>query len=165
MRKVLVSLLMAAVLGTSLTACSSTGSDTKVEQGSKEEMSITPQQFIEKLTEKELMAMPMEVDEAMATEMFHLNMDDVEEYAIAKPMMSAATSFAVVVKAKEGKVDAVKASVEKILADEVGNAFYPAQQEAAEKAQVEVKGNYVSLFIYEEEGLVEVQKLYEESFK
>ena len=49
-----------------------------------------------------------------------------------------------VVKAKDGKVDAVKASVDKVLEDRIGEAFYPDEKDVAEKAKVEVKVEYVN---------------------
>ena len=70
-----------------------------------------------------------------------------------------------VVKAKEGKVDAVKASVEQVLQDKIGSAFYPEEQEVAENAQVKVDGNLVSLFILNSVVSSDAEKDYENLIK
>ena len=70
-----------------------------------------------------------------------------------------------VVKAKEGKVDAVKASVEQVLQDKIGKAFYPEEQEITESAEVKVDGSLVSLFILNSEVASEAQSTYEKLIK
>ena len=70
-----------------------------------------------------------------------------------------------VVKAKDGKVDAVKASVEQVLQDKIGSAFYPEEQEVAENAKVEVNGNLVSLFIVNSEVSADAEAKYAELIK
>ena len=70
-----------------------------------------------------------------------------------------------VVKAKEGKVDAVKASVEQVLQDKIGKAFYPEEQEITESAEVKIDGNLVSLFILNSEVASEAQSTYEKLIK
>lgn len=76
---------------------------------------------------------------------FHLNPDDVEEYSIQKGVMNTGLETIAVAKAKEGKVDAVKASFEQYLEDLKGGFFYPGEEEAVEGAKIEVIGNYVIL--------------------
>ena len=70
-----------------------------------------------------------------------------------------------VVKAKDGKVDAVKASVEQVLQDKIGSAFYPEEQEVAENAKVEVNGNLVSLFIVNSQVSADAEAKYAELIK
>ena len=70
-----------------------------------------------------------------------------------------------VVKAKEGKVDAVKAAVEQVLADKVGQAFYPEEKEISESAEVRVDGNLVSLLILNNEVASDAVAKYEELIK
>ncbi len=122
MKKILVSVLIAVMVGATLTGCN-------------------------KLNEKEYVRGALEADDVMAAEIYHLNLDDVEDYGILETQISPGPGFIMVVKAKEGKVDAVKASVEQVLQDKIGSAFYPEEQEVAENAQVKVDGNLVSLFI------------------
>ena len=166
MKKVLISLLTAVMIGSTLTACTSKADNgQKVEQGSKVEFSMPLSEFIIKLQEKELFGVADLADDTSATEIYHLNLDNVEEYVVAAPMINATASFVMIVKAKDGKVEDVKASVEKVLEDQIGNAFYPQQKEAVENATVEIKGNYVSLFIYDAESKEQVEKIYNDSFK
>ena len=70
-----------------------------------------------------------------------------------------------VVKAKEGKVDDVKASVEQVLQDKVGSAFYPEEKEVAENAEIKVDGNLVSLMIVNSEIKDEVETEYNNLIK
>ena len=70
-----------------------------------------------------------------------------------------------VVKAKEGKVDEVKASVEEVLQDKIGSAFYPEEQEVSESAEVKVDGDLVSLFILNSVVSEDAKAKYEELIK
>ena len=106
-----------------------------------------------------------EIDDTVASEIYHLNLDDVEDYGILETQMSPGPGFIMVVKAKEGKVDEVKASVEQVLQDKIGSAFYPEEQEVAESAEVKVDGNLVSLFIVNSEVASDAQATYEELIK
>ena len=120
---------------------------------------------VEKLNEKEYVRAAAEIDDTIASEIYHLNLDDVEDYGILETQISPGPGFIMVVKAKDGKVDAVKASVEQVLQDKVGNAFYPAEKEIAESAEVKVDGNLVSLFILNSEVASDAQATYEELIK
>ena len=161
MKKVLVSLLVAAMVGATLTGCGSKeqGNGSQVEQGS----SVSAADVVAQL--KEYIPMPMDVTEEEAKDVYHLNLDDVESYGIAITGRSPGVGFAMVVKAKEGKVDAVKASVDQVLADRVGAAFYPDEKEIAEKAKVEVDGNYVSLLIFNDDVAAEATQTYKDAIK
>lgn len=161
MKKVLVSLLVAAMVGATLTGCGSKaqGNGAQVEQGS----SVSAADVVAQL--KEYIPMPMDVTEEEAKDVYHLNLDDVESYGIAITGRSPGVGFAMVVKAKEGKVDAVKASVDQVLADRVGAAFYPDEKEIAEKAKVEVDGNYVSLLIFNDDVAAEATQTYKDAIK
>lgn len=87
------------------------------------------------------------VDDELAETIFHLNLDDVEEYSIQKGKVNSGLETVAVAKAKEGKVDAVKASFENYLEDLKSGFFYPGEEEAVNGAVVEVVGNYVILTI------------------
>ena len=109
--------------------------------------------------------MPMEPTEEEAKDIYHLNLDDVESYGIALTGRSPGVGFAMVVKAKDGKVDAVKASVDKVLEDRIGEAFYPDEKDVAEKAKVEVDGNFVSLLIFYDDVAAEATQVYKDAIK
>ena len=70
-----------------------------------------------------------------------------------------------IVKAKDGKVENVKNSMEKVLEDKVGQAFYPEEQEVAENATIEVDGNFVSLFLLNSEVEADAEKMYNNLIK
>lgn len=162
MKKILVSLLVAAMVGATLTGCGSKaegGNGTSVEQTS----SVSAKDVVDNL--KQYIPMPVEASEEEAKDIYHLNLDDVESYGIALTGRSPGVGFAMVVKAKEGKVDAVKASVDKVLEDRIGAAFYPDEKEIAEKAKVEVNGNFVSLLIFNEDVAEEATQAYKDAIK
>lgn len=161
MKKILVSILVAAMVGATLTGCGSKaeGNGTQVEQGS----SVSAADVVDQL--KEYIPMPMDATEEEAKDIYHLNLDDVESYGISLTGRSPGVGFVMVVKAKEGKVDAVKASVEQVLADRIGAAFYPDEKDVAEKAKVRVDGDFVSLLIFYDDVADEATKVYEDAIK
>ena len=109
--------------------------------------------------------MPGEIDDDMAKEIYHLNLDDIEDYGVLETQISPGPGLIIVVKAKDGKVDAVKASVEEVLQDKIGNAFYPDEKEIAKNAEVRVDGNLVSLFILNSEVASDAEAKYAELIK
>ena len=161
MKKILVSILVAAMVGATLTGCGSKaeGNGTQVEQGS----TVSAADVVDQL--KEYIPMPMDATEEEAKDIYHLNLDDVESYGISLTGRSPGVGFVMVVKAKEGKVDAVKASVEQVLADRIGAAFYPDEKDVAEKAKVRVDGDFVSLLIFYDDVADEATKVYEDAIK
>ncbi len=167
MKKILVSTLIAIMVGATLTGCGNknTGNSSSTEQSQQQTASVSAKDVVEKLNEKEYVRAAAEIDDTMASEIYHLNLDDVEDYGILETQISPGPGFIMVVKAKGGKVDAVKASVEQVLQDKVGNAFYPEEKEIAESAEVKVDGNLVSLFILNSEVASDAQATYEELIK
>ena len=111
---------------------------------------LTAPEIVQSLVDKDYVRMPIEVDDEMAKEIYHLNLDDVENYSIAETGISPGPGLIIVVKAKEGKVDEVKNSLEQVLQDKINNAWYPEEEEIAKNSVVNVDGNYVSLFILNE---------------
>ena len=167
MKKILVSTLIAIMVGATLTGCGNknTGNSSSTEQSQQQTASVSAKDVVEKLNEKEYVRAAAEIDDTMASEIYHLNLDDVEDYGILETQISPGPGFIMVVKAKDGKVDAVKASVEQVLQDKVGKAFYPEEQEITESAEVKVDGNLVSLFILNSEVASDAQATYEELIK
>lgn len=70
------------------------------------------QAIVDKINEEIGIAMPTEMDEEMLVQAFNLNADDFEQVAAVGTMINTKVNNVVVVKAKEGKADAVKASLE-----------------------------------------------------
>lgn len=119
------------------------------------------QEIANAMVEKEYVMMPKPIDDQVAQEVYRINLDNVEEYAIADTGRSPGVGLVVIAKAKEGKVEEVKASMEQLLQDKVGSAFYPDEQEAAENAEIRVDGPYVSLFIINDTMQDEAMQMYE----
>ena len=167
MKKILVSTLIAIMIGATLTGCGNknTGNSSSIEQSEQQKASVSAKDVVEKLNEKEYVRAAAEIDDTMASEIYHLNLDDIEDYGILETQISPGPGFIMVVKAKEGKVDAVKASVEQVLQDKIGKAFYPEEQEITESAEVKVDGSLVSLFILNSEVASEAQSTYEKLIK
>ena len=166
-KKLLVSALIAIMVGATLTGCGnvSNGNNQSVEQGTGQTTSVSAKEVVEKLNEKGYVRAAAEIEDTMATEIYHLNLDDVEDYGILETQISPGPGFIMVVKAKEGKVDDVKASLEQVLQDKVGSAFYPEEKEVAENAEIKVNGNLVSLMIVNSEIKDEVETEYNNLIK
>ena len=167
MKKILVSALIAVMVGATLTGCGNKnlGNASSAEQSTQQTNSVSAKEVVEKLNEEGYVRAAAEIDDTVASEIYHLNLDDVEDYGILETQMSPGPGFIMVVKAKEGKVDEVKASVEQVLQDKIGSAFYPEEQEVAESAEVKVDENLVSLFIVNSEVASDAQATYEELIK
>ena len=167
MKKILVSTLIAVMIGATLTGCGNknSGNTSSAEQSTQQTNSVSAKEVVEKLNEKEYVRAAAEIDDTMASEIYHLNLDDIEDYGILETQISPGPGFIMVVKAKEGKVDEVKASVEQVLQDKIGSAFYPEEQEVSESAEVKVDGNLVSLFIVNSDVSADAQATYEKLIK
>ena len=151
MKKLLISGLILAMMSSVLVGC---GKSNNVSNG------ITAREVAAKLIEAEYIVAPVEIDDDMAKEMYHLNLKDVEDYVIYETQRTPGPGFIMIVKAKDGKIENVKNSMEEVLADKIGQAFYPAEQEAAENATVEVDGSFVSLFLLNSEVEADAEKMY-----
>lgn len=154
MKKILVSTLIAIMIGATLTGCGNNESkdekpQTEQNGGETQTSNVSAKEVVDKLVEKEYVPMPMVIDSDMAADVYHLNLDDVEDFGIVQTGRSPGIGFIMVVKAKDGKVDAVKSAVDQVLQDKVNEAFYPEEKEVAESAKVEVNGDIVSLLIFD----------------
>ena len=165
MKKILVSTLMAIMIGVTLSGCGNSSKDNNNSATQEQQTSISAKDIVEKLSQQELFMMPTMVDDEMAKEMYNLNLDDIVNYGILVPGVTAQQDEIIVVKAKDGKIDAVKASLEEHLKDLLNKRLYPTYMEAAEKAKVEVNGDLVSLFILDDEIKESVEKEYSKLIK
>lgn len=167
MKKILVSALIAVMVGATLTGCGNknTGNPSSTEQGSEQTSSVSAKEVVEKLSEENYFMMPTMVDDQMASDIYHLNLDDIVDYGIVIPGVSAQQDVIAVVKAKDGKTDAVKASLEEYVKDLVAGHLYPEYMEAAQNAEIEVNGDLVSLFIVNSEIKNDVETKYAELIK
>ena len=124
--KKLLKVLFISILCISFIGC--TNSNTK---GNELKEGLTAMDVVKNVEEQAPMQMPMELDEEMAKDLAYLNSADM----------------AVVVKAKDGKIDTVKTSLQKMIDTERENAYLPDQKEKLEKAIFKEKGNYVILLV------------------
>lgn len=142
MKKIMVSLLATLMIGATFMGCSS--------KESADAKDVPTADIVNRIIEEIEMRPLGPVEGELAKEQFHLNLDDIEEYTVQNAMISPGIDAIAVVKAKAGKVDSVKESLEKFKADKKTAAFYPGEAEAVEGAELKVIGNYVGLFIIQE---------------
>lgn len=152
MKKILISGIILVMMSSVFVGCSSNNKDIN--------SNLTSKEIATQLVDKGYIRAAREIDDAMAEEMYHLNLNDVEDYAIYETGISPGPGFIMIVKAKDGKVEDVKNSMEKVLEDKVGSAFYPDEQTAAENATIEVDGNFVALFLLNSEVEADAEKTY-----
>lgn len=95
----------------------------------------------------------MPLDAEMLEMSYGITADMYEEFVAEVPMMSAHVDTLVVVKAKDDKVDAVKAVLEAYRKDQVENGFhYPMNVPKVQASEIVVYGDYV---VYIMLGVVE----------
>ena len=140
--KKLLKTLSLSLLCIALIGC--TSNNTK---GTELKDGLTAMDVVRNVEDKAPMQMPMELDEEMAKDLAKLNLEDVDDYGIIKAMIINSADMAVVVKAKEGKIESVKASLQEMLDTERENAYLPDQKEKIENAIFKEKGNYVILLV------------------
>lgn len=145
MKKLLIAGLTAIMLGSTFVGCGA--KDSGSESGQVEVSNIKTSDIVSKIKEKIEMRAMGPIEGEQASEMFHINLDDVEEFTIEQGMVNTGLETIAVVKAKDGKVDAVKEALEKVKEDKKNAAFYPGEAEAVESATIQEMGNYVGLFI------------------
>lgn len=149
MKKIIFSLLGSLMIGIVLIGCSSTTSK-----------NVPTSDIVNKIKENIEMRATAPIEGELAKEKYHLNLDDVEEFTIENGIMNTGLESIAVVKAKDGKVDSVKASFEQVKEDKKTQAWYPGEAEAVDAAEIKVIGNYVGLFLIpdNEEGQKNVEK-------
>ena len=155
MKKLIAVLMVAVASMSALVGCGSsnnTDSSTGQSAGSTQEVSKgSLQDMLNAMLESGAVPMAMEIDETLAQEAYNIDLNVVEEYALAETGRSPGIGLIVMVKAKDGQVEAAKANMEALLQTKIGNAFYPDEVEAAEAGEIIVDGNYVALFILHDE--------------
>ncbi len=145
MKKLLKTLSLLLLLCVTLVGC--TSNNTK---GAELKEGLTAMDVARTVREKAPMQIAGELDEQMAVDLAYLNLDDVEDYGIIKSMIMNSADVTAIVKAKEGKVDSVKSSLQQMLDTEENNAYLPEQKDKIENAILTEKGNYVILLINED---------------
>ncbi|MEG2290962.1 MAG: DUF4358 domain-containing protein [Clostridium sp.] len=147
MKKIILSLVATLMIAATVMGCSSK------ESTSGDAKDVKTVDIVNKITTEIEVSKLGPVEGELAKEQYHLNLDDIEEFSIENGMINTGLESIAVVKAKDGKVDSVKASLEKVIEDKKAAAFYPGEAEAVESSELKIVGNYVGLFIipdYEE---------------
>lgn len=140
MKKIL-SLLLTSIMVLGLVGCSSKGANEGVAKD------VPTADLVSAVKEKIEVRMTGPVEGELAKTNFHLNLDEVNEYTIEQGMINTGIETLAVVKAKDGKTDAIKKSLNQVVEDKKNGFKYPGEEEAIDNAKIEVIGNYVVLFI------------------
>lgn len=161
------SLLMATlIVATSLYGCSSKESSTNENTTVQEnESKMTLAEVATNLGEEGYVRMPLEISEEEAMEIYHINPEIIEQYAILKTGIQPGPGFALMMEAKDGEVSAVKAIAEQVKQDLIGSAFYPDEVEASQNAEILVNGNHVALFVLNSEVSEDAIGIYTQAIK
>lgn len=146
MKKLLSSALAMIIGATLLVGCGSKSGGSELKSGT-ELLDVAYE-----VSDTLMMPMPQEADAEMAKILFYITDDIAEEYAILNAMVNVSSANVAIVKAKDGKVEDVKAALTKRKADVITSfeQYLPDQLEFAKAGKVLVNGNYVSLIIGEE---------------
>lgn len=146
MKKRITALFAVMIFAIAMIGCSS---NTKKE----EQKNVATADIVSKIKEGIEMRAMGAADETMVKDMFHVNMDDVEEITIERGMINTGLETIAVAKAKSGKTEEVKKAFEKVKEEKRQSALYPGEPEAVEASEIKVIGDYVGFFIipdYEE---------------
>lgn len=133
-------LLCAASLLMLLTACTSNPTSAEVD------LNKISETIYEKVDSGDLeMGMMSENLEATALkDLYDLNIDDLKSYDVRMALINVQASEVAMFEAKDGKIDAVKAGVEKRIENlkELWSQYLPDQYELVKNAQTYEHGNY-----------------------
>lgn len=148
MKKVLVLILAISLAITALAACgsqtigNSDGNSASQEQMQEPELSDIVQAVKDAYGENYLPS--MEITEEMMSDIYGVNMDNVEEFVAEGPMVSAHVDTFIAVKAKEGKGADVEKDLQTYLDYVVENSMnYPMNVAKVQSAKVVRHGDYV----------------------
>lgn len=89
-----------------------------------------------------------ETPEEYLEELYGVKLDDLEEYTASMSMISVNPDQMLIVKAKEGKADAVEEALNQAKENLIANTFtYPMNQAKVNATTVVREGNYIALFM------------------
>lgn len=161
MKKILTTIIVLSLATFTLVGCSG-----KPEKATSESLKegLTPKSIVYDINEAIGIPMGGEIDETAAKELFHLNLEDVEEYSIMISQANISSANIAIVKAKDGKVEEVKKALEQRQQDVISQfeRYLPEQLEIAQNGKVVVKGNYAILLMID--NMEEAEKIVNESF-
>lgn len=164
MKKKVCAILLSSLMAVSMVGCGNkadkveNGNGQNVENSAEVTPSVSAKELVDAVVAGNFISMPAQVNDDMAKDMYGLNLENIEEYAIAETQMSASMGLIIAAKAKEGKLEDVKANIEAFRTSRLEGFNYPAQAEAYEKSKVEVAGDIVYYAIFAEEVAADAQK-------
>lgn len=144
MKKIISILMSILLVSTMLVGCSN-GDKTNEAGGLKGDATLSD--VNDKIVAEIGIAMPEAVNDTTLTDIFGVNKDNVEEYAGQMSMVMTSSDTFLIVKAKEGKVEDVKAALEARRETIIQAQYLPAEIEKANAGKVYVNGNYVALMV------------------
>ncbi|KGR79075.1 DUF4358 domain-containing protein [Ureibacillus manganicus] len=145
---------MITIIGGLLLAGCSQGAPSAVEP------ELTTTQMVDEMLSKVEQPMMMELTDNQVKDIYNIDLEDLEDYAIRIPMMNIKTNEIAILKVKDSsKVSAVEEAV-KQRAESVQKQFetyLPDQYENAKNYNLVTKGNYI-LFVISEQSdeLIEI---------
>lgn len=134
------------------------GETTPPQEPAKKEYSISDVHNIIKNTYGENYYPNVEVPKEALTDLYGLNVDDIEEYIAEQPMISANIDTFIAIKAKEGKGESVAAALSSYKENLVNGMMYPSNMPKAQAAQVVRHGDYVFLVMLGAAGELEADE-------
>lgn len=146
MKKFLVCSLAAILVGGTFIAC---GGEKKTDVGIEQEVNININETLSKFLDEFEMRMPGEATDEDLKEVYKVNLDNIEEYAMKQCMMTPGIDVIGIFKAKSGKGEEVKTDIQKIIETKRGSAYLPGEMDALENSQIVVNGDYVGIFLIE----------------
>lgn len=158
MKKIL-SILLLGVMMFGLSACGKDATQTQTQTTTTQEKKLSGsiEDAITKSTDGIEMGMAMPSGEEILTDIYKIKPEDVEEYVINIPMMNTKADEIAIIKAKSGKLDSVKKSVEdrkKDLEDK-WKTYLPDQYEIVKKGKIVTVGDYILFIVNEKADKVE----------
>jgi len=143
--KKIISIFMATFLvATMLVGCSN-GNNVNTSSGLKDGATLSD--IVDKIQSEIGIAMGSPVDDTVLKDIFGVNKEDIEEYAGQMSMVMTSSDTFLIVKAKEGKVEDVKAALEKRKETIIQGQYLPAEIEKANAGKIYINGNYVALMV------------------
>ena len=112
----------------------------------KDEIELSTRYIGEEL--RQFILSPIVADAKKAEQLYEVKLSNVSDYYIVQCGRSPGIGLAIIIKAKDDKIQEVKNDLEKYLKSEVKIKTYPDEKEIYEKAKVQVHGNLVSLLIF-----------------
>ena len=152
MKKIVIGALVALTVGGAFAGCGADKPET--ETSTEQAVKIDALGSVNTLIEKYPIRMPMDVLDQDLKDVYGINMDNISSFGMKQCGMTPGIDVVGIFEAKEGKVEDVKADLQKILEVKTAAAYLPGEKEALENAKIVNNGNYVGIFLMqgEEEG-------------